>query len=839
MRRFLCAVILGLAAVVMGPPIPALASDGDEAALAVSSSTYYVDCEASVPGDGSAAAPFGSIAEVNAVPRFSPGTQILFRAGSTCEGQLVPKGNGTLAEQNVISSYGDGELPVIDGAGASSAVLLKDISYWTVDGLSIRNTSTDLTVGRQGITAQITERQDQAGIVISNNHIEDVAGWSNKSGNDPRYGLSTGVMVKVDKGTGAYSNVQIVGNEISDTGGGGIKIAGDTDHYHQDVYIAYNEIHNVGGDGIVVHNTDEVLVEHNRAIDLGQGKYPFVAGNFAGMWPYNSRNPVFQYNVVGNSVSSDYDSTAWDCDISVVGTCLFQYNYSYGNAGGFFLDCVSGCGSSSTQTKTIIRYNIAQDDCRLAGSSGGPGTTWVYNNVFYCPTKDFLDVMTGPRQFFNNVVVSRYARFNTKDVAYSNNAYFGGVAPPATETNALRDVDPKFLNPGTAQDTYAFEGYRLQGSSPLIGAGTNLDNYVGQDIFGQAVGSGDPNIGVYAGDGEAAETIPWEKARNTTAIAHSGNPMTGAVEIIDGEGRFSFDEGALLEGGLQSGQAVDLDNFSFVWDSGKPGTPDAVKTVGQEVQVSGHGSDLVFVGFSVGSVRGGDALVKYSDGSSEVVNMKLPKWTALTDLGVDAHVLAEMPYQNQHTQHWLGGAKTIKKPQAPNYVHYGQVPIDPSKSVTSVRLPDTGVVAGEGLTLFSLGVGGESSGEPDPGPEPGGIVVDVVVPTLESRGCGVEPVVVIPQVTGIEYVQDRVNDVVSVVAKSDVGYVFKDGVVTQWSFDIAVQSCAGGVDPKVPQAVDAPETLATTGASNATLVGVAVMLVICATAIARRYPKEH
>lgn len=78
------------------------------------------------------------------------------------------------------------------------------------------------------------------------------------------------------------------------------------------------------------------------------------------MWPYNSKNPVFQFNVVGNSTTSVYDSTARDCDMKIVGTCLFQYNYSYGNAGGFYLNCVSNCGGGATAANVVLRYNIAQ-----------------------------------------------------------------------------------------------------------------------------------------------------------------------------------------------------------------------------------------------------------------------------------------------------------------------------------------------------------------------------------------------------------------------------------------------------------------------------------------------
>ena len=119
----------------------------------------------------------------------------------------------------------------------------------------------------------------------------------------------------------------------------------------------------VGGDVIVVHNSDTPLVEYNEAYDLGLGKYPFVAGNFAGMWPFTSKNPTFQHNIVGGSRPVTYDATAWDCDVSNTGTCTYQYNYSFGNAGGFYLDCLSGCG-------TVLSVALYGDALVIVGDDG-------------------------------------------------------------------------------------------------------------------------------------------------------------------------------------------------------------------------------------------------------------------------------------------------------------------------------------------------------------------------------------------------------------------------------------------------------------------------------------
>lgn len=43
-------------------------------------------------------------------------------------------------------------------------------------------------------------------------------------------------------------------------------------------------------------------------------------------------------------------------NINVMDTCTFQYNYSYGNSGGFYLNCISNCAGGATTANVIHRY---------------------------------------------------------------------------------------------------------------------------------------------------------------------------------------------------------------------------------------------------------------------------------------------------------------------------------------------------------------------------------------------------------------------------------------------------------------------------------------------------
>src|SRR5690606_17547334 len=349
----------------------------------------------------------------------------------------------------------------------------------------------------------------------------------------------------------------------------------------------HNNIREVGGDAIVIHNSQDPVIEYNSAIDIGHGEYPFLKGNFAGMWPYNSVNPLFQYNVVGNSVGSTYDSTAWDCDMKIKGTCTFQYNYSYGNAGGFYLDCISGCGTASTETDAILRYNVSQDDCRLAGSSGGPGLHLIYNNTFSCNTRPFEDDMNAPREVKNNIFIAPGGVLKDDKGVYANNAYFGGIQPPASETGSVVG-DPKLVAAGSGQYTRELPGYRLAVGSPLIGAGVPIEDAGEHDFFGEPIPA-TPNIGADQSSGVQEGALPFRATVNTTSVASNANPRNGA---ITSDYRMLSAE-ALDEAGLKVGEKAKAFGVDIDWHPTAVGIPDAIKAAGQSVALSGEGDSLI------------------------------------------------------------------------------------------------------------------------------------------------------------------------------------------------------------------------------------------------------
>lgn len=666
-------------------------AEGSIAAHVVAFSTqkYYVDCSASASGDGSEAAPFASLAELATRGVFQPGESILFKRGVECTGTFAPKGSGLSTAPITVTPYGDGDAPAtIDGAGALAGVHLLNVSNWTVEGMRVINPGTP-DQRRVGILAEINDGTVRSGIVLTGNHVEDVAGWSDKTSLGNAFSRSAGISVLGD-GIGAFDGVTITGNEVNDTAAGGIKLSAPdtTKRYNTRVYVARNTIHDVGGDGIVIHNSDKPVIEYNSALDLGHGKYPFLKGNFAGMWPYNSVDPLFQYNVVGNSVGSTYDSTAWDCDMKIKGSCTFQYNYSYGNAGGFYLDCISGCGTASTTTNAILRYNVSQDDCRLAGSSGGPGLHLIYNNTFSC-TRAFEDDMTAPRQMKNNIIIAPSGTLKTANAVYASNAYFGGITAPATETGAIVG-DPGLIAAGSGQQTRELPGYRLAVGSPLLGAGTPVADAGAQDFFGTPLPAGAPNIGAYQGPGVERTALPFSSLVNQTAVASKANPRNGQITAD----LRSFSAESLAAAGLEVGEPVTAFGTQVDWHPNAVGTPDGVKAAGQEVALPGDAEALVVVGFSAGATNAGTATVHYQDGTSEDVALSLPSWSS-----AGASAVATATSHWQRTKPYNGG--TISTVDAAASVFAQRIPLS-GRPVASVTLPVGNPLPGDGITLLGM-----------------------------------------------------------------------------------------------------------------------------------------
>ncbi|MFI8763681.1 right-handed parallel beta-helix repeat-containing protein [Streptomyces sp. NPDC053792] len=488
--RGLLAVALAFSGSAVLPGSPAAAAG----------SVTYVDCSRPAAGDGSQAAPFNSIGQANG-KTYGPGDTLAFASGTACTGSLAPRGSGTAAAPIVLTGYGTGALPVIDGGGAPDAVSLTNQDHWRISNLKLTNPASSLA-RRTGLRISATDGTAHRGFDIGGLVIDRVAGQTSK--NSPTtedYVQSAGVVTGASGTNSTLDDVHVHDNQISNTGGGGLKIrVGAMAVKGTGVLIENNVIKDVGGDGIIASYADAPVIQYNNASGIGNGVYPFSGGNFAGIWVLGDHDPTIQKNAVyGITRMSVADSQAFDCDWGNTGTCLIQYNFSRDNIGGFFLDC-DGCGTIGA-AQQVIRYNISENDCRMSSVSAGRSALHMYNNVLYCTDKKFSVTLPDESVVENNIWVGTSdSRLPTgAGISWLWNVFQGVPRPTA---NGIAG-DPQFVNPGTGGDTiHSADGYKLRSTSPALNNGSVISGNGGRDYWANPVSATTkPHRGAYNGPG--------------------------------------------------------------------------------------------------------------------------------------------------------------------------------------------------------------------------------------------------------------------------------------------------------------------------------------------------
>ena len=167
---------------------------------------------------------------------------------------------------------------------------------------------------------------------------------------------------------------------------------------------------------------------------------------------------------------------------------------------------------------------------------------------------------------------------------------------------------------------------------------------------------------------------------------------------LDGDG-FSLSQQALAAAGLTPGGPVTSGGLTYTWPSVAACSPDNVLSDAQSVLVHGSRGDstLGLLGTSTSGTSQGLVLINYSDGTSSMETVTFGDWAGAPVTG-DAAV-ATMPYRNSQ-----GGSSQ----QLTVYVSATQVPVNPSKRVVSVTLPEIGNYVASSVTamhIFAVALG--------------------------------------------------------------------------------------------------------------------------------------
>jgi len=342
---------------------------------ALQAATYHVD---SIAGDDThsgetPAEAWRSLAKVNGFT-FQPGDRLLLKAGSSWTGQLHPQGSGSATNWIMLDRYGEGPKPIIHGGGiAGGAVLLENQQYWSIRNLEVSNQGSPVPK-KMGILIRNNAVGTLSGIEVKECDIHDVVGDLTEYRDGKESG---GIVFYINVANPSlpsnWDDIRIENNTLRDVTQNGILMqsqwlnkSNDPNSSWKghgayttstDIHIAGNRLDRIGGDGIILWCAKGAIVERNF---VRQSNNNSVKQGHAAVWPYFCEDVVFQFNEVCET-KTNFDGMAFDFDNSNQ-RCIYQYNYSHDNEGGFLNMCCDGNANGN-----IARYNISQNDGCLAG----------------------------------------------------------------------------------------------------------------------------------------------------------------------------------------------------------------------------------------------------------------------------------------------------------------------------------------------------------------------------------------------------------------------------------------------------------------------------------------
>ncbi len=479
---------------------------------------YYIDA---INGDdgNSGLSEADAVKTINGLKlgNITAGTKFLFKNGGRYEcTATLGDVSGTKDNPIVISSYGDGERAVLYTNESTEVLRLIDCSYVTVYDL-------DITAPNGGGIWINTVTKASEGITIDNVYFYDMPNGKVTSRDDFSSGAArarAAVMVKSLPGTSRFpvNNLTITNCEVYDVANGFI-IWGSWNEAEtpwceneSEIDPVFNEgllikdcyLHDMDAEAMVVGMCDGALVTDCRAIDCCQGEGVDENGEIlyftAAMWFWGSVNSTIQYceiagqKNVGDGMTVDFDSYSHNC--------TYQYIYSHDN-----MRFMCNNPNYSGHHGNTVRYCLSVNDnggrsTTAVGSCGEHEFNFYNNTIINSAEFQFKNMYNA--YVANNVFVMQDGATFAYDIdnmlrgnVFENNCYYNAMTP-IIDINAMNTV-PGFVGNNT-EDTGS---YVLSKDSPLIGAGSNVDDGLTTDFFGNEITSN--NIGCYGSDGADVE----------------------------------------------------------------------------------------------------------------------------------------------------------------------------------------------------------------------------------------------------------------------------------------------------------------------------------------------
>ncbi len=507
--------------------------DNIKVSTANSKAPYYISSsEGDDNNEGTIISPWKTLTKISTIGLL-PGDTVYFKKGDRFNGHFTVNGSGSVEAQIVITSYGNGEKPIITGeVGAENggdyqeAIYVENNDNIVFEGLEIQNERMNTRAGVDDV--------DAYGIFVFNSGLEVMRNFTFRDMdfknvyavqemNDPddfnglevaavRIASAKNTVVGQEKNIRDvlmencyFTNLQRLGVHLKHAGGAA-GIGNDSINRNMNLVFRNNEFHYTGGTCILPTNTYNCLIEDNLFNHPGADTDPRMPNRGSSVWTWRCRNTIIQRNFC-ISARGYLDSHGIHIDHENINTFV-QYNYMEDCEGGF-VEILGG------NVKAVYRFNISVND----GWRDNPNwknsnhTLWINQNasgnqIHYCDSSYIynntiiidsaystaIDINAKNTFIYNNIFSAVNGaeiggkqvviKNNSTSLFMSNNLYFGNVA------NTFKNYDADAVNGNPNFDENKdknWEKFELKKGSPGINTGIPKNGPVfplaGQGIF--------------------------------------------------------------------------------------------------------------------------------------------------------------------------------------------------------------------------------------------------------------------------------------------------------------------------------------------------------------------
>ena len=430
---------------------------------------YFFDGNVAIDGDGTIEKPYNNLSYIKTLDLTSK-HHIYLKRNSKFKGSIeLSNISGTDDDNILITSYGDGDLPKIDGNNkvGSAVVALTNCSNITISNLEIFDSST-VEADRRGVLVLANNPNNDTKIVTYSNitldglYIHDINGITDKenSGMSADSKKTGGIHFGSSDGKAKFDNFTIKNCKVKDVSNVGIaswykfgststKVspysANFKDTAYTNVIIENNDISFIGKNAIFVRNLLGGFVRNNVVYETA---IKCISGNSI-VTSYVD-GTIIEYNegyynrAIAKADGKIQDGCMLDADLQSKNT-IWQYNYSHDNSFGLFLNCTSYSEKNKIEDDVIVRYNLSVNDKGKYGIiyiNYSAKMIQVYNNTIVTGSDTSVIFQTNSgtnSQFYNNLIYNR-SKNATFKVNSSSNADISNNLVYSDENGAITNM---------------------------------------------------------------------------------------------------------------------------------------------------------------------------------------------------------------------------------------------------------------------------------------------------------------------------------------------------------------------------------------------------------------